>query len=207
MEKKLIARALEALARELDFQAAARSLPELDREDWRRLLNEAAAVFTAGTRRAKASPAGPGKDKAAAKAAPKAAPSPEKALLYTDGACRGNPGPSAAGAVLIDREVEMGYISRYLGRMTNNQAEYHALILGLEMAMEQGYNKLSLRLDSQLIVRQVQGRYKVKNAAIKPLFAQVQALLNRLESYDILHVERALNQRADALANLALDNR
>jgi ribonuclease HI/probable phosphoglycerate mutase len=128
--------------------------------------------------------------------------------LFTDGASRGNPGQAGAGALLLDAEGrELAARSLYLGECTNNVAEYRALLLGLETALEQGCARLDIRLDSELIVRQLQGRYQVKNHALKPLFQEVSNLLARLESWTVAHVPREQNKRADQLANQGVDSR
>ncbi|MBU2547468.1 MAG: ribonuclease HI family protein [Proteobacteria bacterium] len=124
--------------------------------------------------------------------------------LHTDGAARGNPGPAGAGAVLRDPAgATLAEVSRPLGKATNNEAEYQALILGLEEASRLGARRLRLRLDSELVVRQVTGVYRVKNDRLQPLFQRVRALLRNLEAYDILHIRRELNSEADALASRA----
>ncbi len=128
--------------------------------------------------------------------------------LFTDGASRGNPGKAGAGAVLLDEKGrELVTKSEYLGVCTNNLAEYQALILGLRTAREIGCRKLDIFLDSELIVRQVRGIYKVKNAALKPLYTQAQQLLLWFDNYTIAHVPRSENARADELANRGIDER
>ena len=128
--------------------------------------------------------------------------------LYTDGASRGNPGQAGAGAVILDDNgMELVARSYYLGTCSNNVAEYRALIFGLQTALELGCRRLDIFLDSQLIVRQVQGQYKVKNAGLKPLFAEVKQLLAKLAAFTINHVPRNENKRADELANRGIDER
>lgn len=128
--------------------------------------------------------------------------------LYTDGASRGNPGEAGAGAVLLGSDgTEMGNRSFYLGQCTNNAAEYHALIAGLELAEQYGCRVLRVCLDSELIVRQIQGSYKVKNAQLKPLVDRVNSQLAKFEKWDIFHVPREENARADELANKGIDDR
>jgi ribonuclease HI len=128
--------------------------------------------------------------------------------LYTDGASRGNPGLAGAGIVLQnDLGEELLANGHYLGRMTNNAAEYRALILGLDAALAMGCEHLAIFLDSELIVRQIQGRYKVKNETLLPLFAEVQDRLGRLGGWTIQHVPRAKNARADEMANQGIDQR
>jgi ribonuclease HI len=129
-------------------------------------------------------------------------------VLYCDGAARGNPGPAAAGYVLFDVQGrELFARGDVLGdRITNNVAEYTALVRGLDLALRSGVRRLLVRMDSELVVRQVRGEYKVRHPGLKPLFARVGALVAGLERFHIEHVPRAENARADALANAALDD-
>ncbi|WP_448874065.1 ribonuclease HI family protein [Desulfobulbus propionicus] len=136
------------------------------------------------------------------------ASNPRGCRLFTDGASRGNPGRAGAGAVLLaPAGEEMSARSEYLGICTNNVAEYRALLLGLDEALRHGCEELVIALDSELIVRQIQGRYKVKNETLLPLFQQVQQRLSRLRKWSIMHVPRAQNSRADQLANRGIDDR
>ena len=129
-------------------------------------------------------------------------------IAYADGASRGNPGPAAYGAVLCDADgVELDAWGNPIGRATNNVAEYHGAIAAVEAALELGATELELRLDSELIVRQLEGRYRVKNQQLKPLFDQLSSLIDQLDSFQPTHVRRHLNERADAMANEALDRR
>ena len=124
--------------------------------------------------------------------------------LHSDGAARGNPGPAGAGAVLRDPEgLVLAELSQPLGVGTNNEAEYQGLLLGLNEALRLGADKVHLFLDSELVVRQILGVYRVKNQRLKPLYDQAMALLQRLEAYDIVHVRRELNSEADRLASQA----
>ncbi len=126
--------------------------------------------------------------------------------LYTDGAARGNPGEAGAGVVLYDGAGrELASRSSYLGHCTNNVAEYRALILGLETAHEMGCTELAISLDSELVVRQVQGMYRVKTKTLKPLYARVTELLAGFDRWSIRHVPRSENRRADELANRGID--
>ena len=136
-------------------------------------------------------------------------------LIRTDGAARGNPGPASAGAVLIDATqpgadaidaTPLSVVARPLGRQTNNVAEYTALVLALEEAQRLDADEIDLRLDSKLIVEQLHGRWRVKDAKLKVLYGQAQALLRGFSSWDAQHEPRATNKAADALANLALDD-
>lgn len=127
--------------------------------------------------------------------------------VFTDGASRGNPGPSSIGAVVYDAGgKEVHTVSRRLGRATNNEAEYQAVIAGLEAALGLGGGSVDLRMDSQLIVRQLEFRYRVRNARLRPFFERVVELRRQFESFKVTHVPREQNKRADQLANLALDS-
>lgn len=134
-------------------------------------------------------------------------PVPYKCRLFTDGASRGNPGLAGAGAILYnDQGKEMHSRFAFLGTCTNNVAEYRALLLGLQDAKDCGCKELEIYLDSELIVRQIQGRYKVKNEQLQELFKEVRALLASFSQWSIAHVPRSQNARADALANEAIDS-
>lgn len=129
-------------------------------------------------------------------------------VVYADGASRGNPGPSAIGASVRDRDgLEIATVSQKIGLGTNNQAEYRAAIEGVRRARELGATGIDLRMDSELVVRQLTGHYRVKNVALQPLFATLVAELQAAGPYTVGHVPRAQNARADALANAALDGR
>ena len=129
-----------------------------------------------------------------------------KAIICTDGASRGNPGPAAIGAVIKDEHNRLiARISRRIGKATNNQAEYRAIIAALEEAVRLGATHVELNSDSELIVRQISGRYRVKNAALKPLYQQVKLLQGLLESCTVTHIPRWRNKEADKLTNAALD--
>ena len=126
--------------------------------------------------------------------------------VYADGASRGNPGPAAIGASVQDPGGdELASVSETIGRTTNNVAEYRAAIAGVRAAHDLGATSIDLRLDSELVVKQLAGRYRVKNAALKPLFAALVEALEAVGPYTVGHVPRARNKRADALANEALD--
>jgi ribonuclease HI len=126
--------------------------------------------------------------------------------LYTDGAARGNPGPAGLGVVIEDDQgMRLRGLCRYLGKATNNQAEYYALIEGLQAVRDWNPDRLEIYLDSQLVVEQVNGRYRVKNQDLKPLYQRARELIDSLPEVVIRHVERAKNKGADALANRAID--
>ncbi|MGQ0849640.1 MAG: ribonuclease HI family protein [Actinomycetota bacterium] len=130
-------------------------------------------------------------------------------VLYSDGAARGNPGNAAIGAVLyrwINGEplVEVDSVSRAIGVTTNNVAEYLAVIAGLELAEQHQPDMLWIRADSQLLIRQLEGRYRVRDVKLQPLFSRAKTLLRSIP-HRLEHVPREENTVADALANLALD--
>jgi ribonuclease HI len=128
-------------------------------------------------------------------------------LIHTDGAARGNPGPAGAGAVLRDAADGrvVAEIAQPLGRATNNVAEWTAVRLALEEALRQGATHVDLRMDSELVVRQLAGIYRVRHPDLIPLHAAVAALLRRFAGYTVGHVPRELNRDADRLSNVAID--
>lgn len=127
--------------------------------------------------------------------------------LQTDGGARGNPGPAGSGAVLFDEKgAAVGEWSAYVGETTNNQAEYKALIGGLEMALEKGVRQLLVKMDSELIVNQMKGKYRVKDPGLKLLFADVLRLTNKFENITFQHIPREQNKHADRLVNQAIDS-
>ena len=135
----------------------------------------------------------------------------EKAILHTDGGSRGNPGPSGIGYVLlVDDGLELVTISEggaYIGEATNNEAEYQALLWGLDNAKALDVQHVSIRTDSELMVKHVKNEFKVRSEGIKPLYRQVMRILDSFTSFDISHVYREDNSRADTLANVAMDTR
>ncbi|HEY2535440.1 MAG TPA: ribonuclease HI family protein [Solirubrobacteraceae bacterium] len=129
-----------------------------------------------------------------------------KAIVHVDGGARGNPGPAAAGCVISTPEGEiLGEHAELLGRVTNNVAEYRALLLGLRHARELGVTDVEVVNDSELIAKQVNGQYKVKHPAMRPLYLDALAALREFERWRIRTVPRAQNADADALVNAALD--
>jgi ribonuclease HI len=126
--------------------------------------------------------------------------------VNVDGGARGNPGPAAIGVVVRgDGGEVIEEVGERIGEATNNVAEYKALLKGIELAAARGGTELELVGDSELVVRQVEGRYKVKNAGIKPLHAEVKRALRGFDSWSIRHVRREQNSDADRLVNEALD--
>jgi ribonuclease HI len=129
-------------------------------------------------------------------------------LIYTDGAARGNPGPAGAGAILRDADgAVLAEIAEPLGHATNNVAEWTAVLLALEEARRLGATQVDLRMDSQLVARQISGVYRVKHPDLKPIHAAVMDLLRLLDGYTVGHVPRELNRDADRLSNIAIDGR
>ncbi len=129
-------------------------------------------------------------------------------IVHTDGASRGNPGPAAIGVTLHDEKgTLLAKISERIGVTTNNVAEYRAVIAGLQKAIKLGAKEVKLVSDSELVVRQLTGRYKVKNAGIIPLYNEVVKLTGKLTKFTATNVRRGQNAAADGLANEALDGR
>ncbi len=126
--------------------------------------------------------------------------------IYTDGASRGNPGEAGAGIIILNEEGKViKKTHRYLGNTTNNVAEYMALIIALKEALELKAEVIHLFSDSELIVRQIKGIYKVKDSKMRVLFSETKKLLSKFIQYDIMAIDRRKNTEADKLANLAID--
>lgn len=129
-------------------------------------------------------------------------------ILRTDGAARGNPGHAAAGVVIEDAQGKLlARGKKYLGRLTNNQAEYQALILGLKAVAQSHPAAVRVYMDSELVVNQMNGRYKVRHDDLLPLHEEASHFVTELPAVSFTHIERAENHLADALANQALDER
>src|SRR6202167_6049177 len=127
-------------------------------------------------------------------------------IAHSDGGARGNPGPAGYGVVIQDQSgKKVAHLSEYLGHQTNNFAEYQGLIAALEYAVQHGPKALKLISDSELLVRQIKGIYKVKNSTLKDLHARAKELISQLEWFSIGHALREHNQEADRLANQAMD--
>jgi ribonuclease HI len=127
--------------------------------------------------------------------------------IYTDGASRNNPGESGAGVYILKDGEPYEQIARYLGTTTNNIAEYTAAIIGLEYAVAAGARRVNLFADSELMVKQLNGQYKVKNEGLKPLHTKATALIARIGSVAVHYIPREKNKDADALANKAIDEK
>jgi ribonuclease HI len=134
------------------------------------------------------------------------APPPHYLIAYTDGGARGNPGPAGYGVVVQDESSKkIAELSQYLGHQTNNFAEYQGLIAALEYALEHGYKALKVISDSELLVRQIKGIYKVKSPILRDLHARSKQLVAQLDWFSIGHALREHNRDADRLANEAMD--
>ncbi len=129
-------------------------------------------------------------------------PAAESAVLYCDGASRGNPGPASIGFVIESPDgIELAARGEQIEKTTNNVAEYTALLKGLREAIKMGVRDIEIRTDSQLMARQLNGQYKVKSIALKPLFKETTELLGRFDKWTVKHIERQYNTKADKLAS------
>jgi len=129
-------------------------------------------------------------------------------IAHIDGGARGNPGPAGYGVVIDDTAGRrVAGLSKYLGHRTNNYAEYMGLLAALEYALEHGYKAIEVVSDSELLVRQINGRYKVRSPILLDLYQQAKSLIGRLEWFKIRHVRREQNREADKLANQAMDRK
>ena len=177
---------LEALAGSLDADSVLEKFPGLDRETLGALIAEAAAKMPGGR-------AEKGKGK-------------EKLIVYVDGASRGNPGEAGAGVVFKDPSEEVvEKLSLYLGQATNNMAEYKALLLALKRAGELGATSLQVYSDSELLVHQINGRYRVRVPHLQKLCQEAIRLISGFRSVNISHIPREKNAEADEQANIAID--
>ena len=132
--------------------------------------------------------------------------SPDPVIVHIDGAARGNPGPASIGVVVEHGRKILNEISEAIGRTTNNVAEYTALIRALEVLADHGHTSARIYSDSELLVRQMSGQYRVKMPHLIPLYRRAQELWEKFESLTLDHVPREKNKKADALANRALDS-
>ena len=130
----------------------------------------------------------------------------KRLILHTDGCSRGNPGPAGIGVLIQDQKKKILKESyKYLGEATNNIAEYSALIYGLEEARTLGADEVTIYMDSELVVRQINGEYRVKDAGMKELFTTALRALGEFKSFEVKHVDRSKNKEADKLANKAIN--
>jgi ribonuclease HI len=127
--------------------------------------------------------------------------------IYTDGASRNNPGEAGAGIFILQDDKPIQKIARYLGTTTNNIAEYTAAIIGLEHAVKLGAASVRLNADSELLVKQLNGQYRVKNEGLKPLYSKAKELIAKIGNVEVQYIPREKNKEADALANKAIDEK
>ena len=140
--------------------------------------------------------------------APAPAPQTRSLIMQFDGGSRGNPGPAGIGVTITDDTGRPLYeLGEFIGHCTNNVAEYTALLRGLSAAIAMGAASLTVRADSELVVRQLNGIYRVKSPDLKPLYAQAVNLMAQIKQVKVTHVYRESNSRADALANAAMDRK
>lgn len=129
-----------------------------------------------------------------------------KITIFSDGGSRGNPGPSAAGFIVVDSQGnQLAEGGEYLGITTNNLAEYHGLLLGMTHAAEMGYKVIECKVDSMLVVNQMKGIYKIKNRELWPVHERIRILMEKFDSVQFTHVTRNFNQKADGMVNKVLD--
>ena len=188
--------ALQTLAETLDVEATLARVPGLTRDALRAMLFDAASqtLSARASRGTSGDTAAPGAGKA------------RSVIVHTDGACRGNPGRSGAGVVIRSEDGrEIARISRYLGEMTNNMAEYTALLIALKEARSAGAGTITVKSDSELLVRQINGEYKVKNEVLRIMHQSAMDLLRGFKRWKVMHVRREENREADRLANQAVD--
>lgn len=135
-------------------------------------------------------------------------PEPEPLTIYIDGASRGNPGPASYAVIVKSADGKhLASLAKPLGNTTNNFAEYQALLAALDYAIRRRSSKVSIISDSELLVRQIQGRYRVRSEDLKPLHARATSLIQSIEAFSIKHVLRSNNREADRLANQVLDGK
>lgn len=201
---------LRFIAANEPFQETLRQHAQLDREGLQAVLERAAAVLEAPPAPV---PAGNGPSdsgffsSSALSSGPGVAAS-NRIRVYSDGAARGNPGLAGAGAVLVEpngRVVER--LGKFLGVQTNNYAEYMGLLLGLKRAKELGVQEVEVFADSELMIRQLGGRYQVKSPSLRPLYEEVLELLNQFGRFKLVYVPREMNAAADEMSNRAIDER
>jgi len=131
----------------------------------------------------------------------------ERLEIYTDGGARGNPGPAGIGVVIWRDNELIGRYKEYIGEATNNQAEYKAAILGLQQAKKLGAKELVFYMDSELVVNQLDRKYKIKDPKLGSLFVQAWNLILHFKSVEFLHIPREKNKEADKLVNQAIDEK
>jgi len=183
---------LRHVAREEPLSITLKAFPGLTRERLTRLLEKMAESTARSPARVNTSESS----------------TPWKVRVYSDGAARGNPGPSGAGAVLVDASgQEVDRLGKYLGIQTNNYAEYMGLLLGLKRARDLGIREVEVFADSELMIRQLGGRYQVRSPTLRPLYQEALRVLNDFSRVKLVHVPRKMNAAADEMSNRAIDER
>lgn len=189
--KALSSAVLRFVAREEPLVSTLGAFPQLDRVRLQRILEKAAALLEGGNGHED-----PGE------------PALARVRLYSDGAARGNPGLAGAGAVLVEPSGQVvDRIGKFLGTQTNNYAEYMGLLLGLRRARELSVREVEVFADSELMLRQLGGRYQVKSTSLRPLYEEALSLFNDFERVKLVHVPREMNRAADEMSNRAIDER
>ncbi|PZR14430.1 MAG: RNase H [Archangium gephyra] len=182
---------LRFIAREEPLVATLGAFPQLDRNKIQRALERAAALLE-----------GKGGEEA------EAPPAYLRLRLYSDGVARGNPGPAGAGAVLVEPSGQLvDKLGKFLGHQTNNYAEYMGLLMGLKRARELNVREVEVFADSELMIRQLGGRYQVKSPSLRPLYEETLQVLNGFERVKLVVVPREMNRAADEMSNRAIDER
>lgn len=187
---------LRFMAQHESFQNTLAAFPSFTREALVKLLEKAAEVASQTPGRAVSRPEWP-----------MVTPSP-RIRVYSDGAARGNPGPAGAGAVLVEPSGQVvDRLGKFLGTQTNNYAEYMGLLLGLRRARELDIREIEVYADSELMIRQLGGRYQVKSPSLRPLYEEALKLLNEFSRVKLVHVPREMNAAADEMSNRAIDEK
>jgi len=182
---------LQFIAREEPFSATLEAFPNITRERLKKLLARAAEAVGEATG-----------------ATVEVQAAFERMRVYSDGAARGNPGISGAGAVLVEPSGQVvDKLGKFLGVHTNNYAEYMGLLIGLRRAKSLGVREIEVFADSELMIRQLGGRYQVKSATLRPLYEEAVKLLNVFSRVKLVHVPREMNKAADEMSNRAIDER
>lgn len=189
--KLLHAAVLRFLAREEPLVATLGAFPQLDRAKLQRILERAAHGL---------------EDDGVVE--PTMPAPPARVRLYSDGAARGNPGLAGAGAILVEPSGQVvDRLGKFLGTQTNNYAEYMGLLLGLKRAQELRVREVEVFADSELMIRQLGGRYQVRSPSLRPLYEEALRLLNEFDRVKLVHVPREMNRAADEMSNRAIDER
>jgi ribonuclease HI len=189
--RELNAAVLRFIGQEEPLVATLGAFPQLDRTRLKKILERAAVLVSGATAVEEV-----------------AVPGILRVRLYSDGAARGNPGLAGAGAVLVEPSGQVvDRLGKFLGTQTNNYAEYMGLLLGLRRAKELGVREVEVFADSELMIRQLGGRYQVKSASLRPLYEEALKLLNNFERVKLVHVPREMNRAADEMSNQAIDER